>query len=565
MKFEPVTLIIRGANVYNSYFKRFSVADVAIVGDRFLAIDKTGSLNGLSEIDATGKFLIPGLIDIHMHIESSMITPAAFAKRVSKCGVTTIVAEPHEMANVFGVKGVNDMISAAEGCPIDIFYGIPSSVPATSSHLEGTGGAINLDDMKTLLENPLVICVGEVMNFRQVIVENDLEITKFIEYLRKYNPQFPIEGHCPSLVGEELSRFLYLGINSDHTEHSLSEFAERFEMGMFVELQEKTISKEIIDYIISNNLFEHFCFVTDDVMADTLQSKGHLNAVILKAIELGMRAEDAIYNATYTPAMRMQLFDRGAVAPGKIADFVLLDDLNNFKVNSVYKNGKRIDDINTVLTRQFPDEYYTSVKLSALNEEDFKVFVGGEDRTVTVRVIKIQPNSTRTIEGQVEMGVVNGILQWEKSGVNLTAVFNRYGSGEVGFGFIDGVCHKSGAIASTYAHDCHNLVVSGRNIKDILIAANRVIEFQGGFVVANGGEVLAEIKLPVGGILSESSAEEVGSSLYRVRAAMEGIGYHHMNPFMSFGTLALGVSPSLKLTDKGLVDVLKAKIVPLIV
>ena len=334
METERADFLVRGAMVYNSYFKKFVPADVSVSGGKFLYIDsrRSGAVEADETVDAEGLYMVPGLIDIHMHIESSMLTPGAFCRRLAECGVTTIVSEPHEMANVNGMQGVLDMIRAGENSPVDIFYGIPSCVPSTSPELETTGGIITCEEMEGLKENPWVACVGEVMNYRTIIRENQLEITRFLKQLREKDRIFPIEGHCPALLDLDLAKFLYLGINGDHTEHSLEELEQRFANGMFMEIQEKMLRREVLDYIREHGLEEHFCFVTDDVMADTLCIQGHLDALVRRAMELGMPAEQAVYNASFTPARRMNLLDRGAIAPGKIADFLL--DRKSTRLNS---------------------------------------------------------------------------------------------------------------------------------------------------------------------------------------------------------------------------------------
>ncbi len=567
MQKEKVDLIIKNAKVYNSYLKKFLENDVSIKNGRFYYINKDISeLESDNIIDAKNKYIIPGLIDIHMHVESSMITPYAFAVRAAKCGVTTLVAEPHEIANVVGTKGILDMIKASENSPIDIFYGIPSCVPAARSDLETTGAKILAEDMMEIYKNPKVICVGEIMNYNAIIKEDDnSEISKFLKELKKIDKHFPIEGHCPQLVDLDLAKFLYLGINSDHTEHDMNGTIQRFENGMFMQLQDKMVTKEVIDYIIKNNLYEHFSFVTDDCVADTFLSKGHLNLIVNKAINLGMKIEDAIYCASFTPARRMNLTDRGAIAPGKLADFVILDELEDLKINTVYKEGKLVSDFEDK-GQIFDKDYYKTVNLEKINKDVFTLKVDTNKKSVRVRVIDITSETIRTKEKIIEMPVENKILKWENSGCMLTAVFDRYtGSKRVGFGFITGDCHKKGAIAATYAHDNHNLVVSGANVDDIVLAANRIIELQGGYLTSENNKITAELQLPIAGILSDKSLEYTGTTLKKVREEMQNLGYNHHNPIMSFGVLALSVSPALKITDMGLIDVAKAEIVSLII
>lgn len=566
-------LLIRNVRVMNSYFKTFPRANVLVRNGRIFHIDNTCALScdAQETVDGGGRFMAPGLIDIHMHIESSMMTPAAFCRRLVRCGVTTIVSEPHEMANVNGLQGILDMIRAGENCPIDVFYGIPSCVPSTSAHLETTGGAITCDDMRRLKGNPAVACVGEVMNYRQIIRENDLEITKFLDWLRPNDPLFPIEGHCPALLDLDLSKFLFLGINGDHTEHSMEELRQRFAGGMFIEIQEKMLNREVLDFIRAHHLYEHFCFVTDDVMADTFCAQGQLDALVRQAVALGFEPAQAIYNASYTPARRMNFLDRGALDPGKAADFVLLDRLDDFSVYATYKNGRCIYQNDMPAQHEdlgigFAGNYYHSIRMAPQTEADFVLKAPMESGSARVRVMELSNGSTRTAERIVEMPVRNGEIQWQGSGCLLAAVFERYGKGGgVGFGLLTGAYHKRGAVATSYAHDCHNVLVAGASPADMAAAVNRLVQLQGGMVVAENGRVQAELQLNIGGILSGSPAEEIGEGLACVRAAMEALGYRHYNPIMSFCTVTLPVSPALKLTDKGLIDVKSARVVPLIV
>lgn len=568
-----VDLLIKNVKVYNSYLKKFREADIAVLKGKFLHIDTKKCENFEAEkiVDGNGKYMIPGLIDIHMHIESSMMTPAPFCYHLAKNGVTTIVAEPHEIANVFGKRGIDAMIKAADNIDTSVFYGVPSSVPSTSELLETSGAVIDCEGMKKIAENPNVICVGEVMNYRKVIVDDTLEICKFIEYVKKEKPQYAIEGHCPKLLDLELSKFLYLGINGDHTEHTMEEFIQRFENGMFVEIQAKSIEKELIDYIKENNLYEHFSFVTDDVMADTFLEEGHLNAVMKKAIETGLKIEDGIYAATFTPARRMNLHDRGAIAPGKKADFILVDDLKNFHITNTFIDGKEIYNCENEkeyipTSYKFPEDFYSSVKVRKISKKDLEIPVSENADEVMCRVIELKDGSTRTTELRKPVKVKNGYLDWENSEYCLIAVFERHGKNQnVGFGLVTGDCIKKGAVASTYAHDHHNLIVMGKTSTDILKAVNRIIDIQGGICAVENGKIISEVPLPVAGILSEKSVQELGIEVKALRKAMTDLGYKHYNPIMSLCTLSLPVSPALKITDMGLIDVNESKVVDLII
>lgn len=567
-----IDLLIKNVEVFNSYFKKFIKAHVAILDGKFLYIGNKdiNTLNPTKVIDGKGKYLVPGLIDIHMHIESSMATPIPFSKELIKNGVTTIVSEPHEIANVFGIAGVKEMINAAKECVIDIFYGVPSSVPSTSLKIETVGEEIGLEELKELMKEEKIICLGEVMNYMDVINNPDSKSNQFIQYVKNNYPNHAIEGHCPKLIGLDLAKFIFCGVDSDHTEHDITEIKERILNGMFIEIQEKTMTREIINFLVENELYEHFSFVTDDVMADFLVDDGHLNKLVKKAISFGMSPENAIYVTTFTPARRMKLHDRGSISPGKRADFILLDDLKNFTISHTFKDGKEVynKDGKYVLKENeytFPDEFYKSVHLSAIQREALQIKVKGEKRKVKCRIIEVKDKSTFTKEIFDNLNVVDGLVDWENSPYCLIAVFERHGkNNNVALGLVTGDVIKQGSVATTYAHDHHNLLVIGKNIEDMLKAANSVIESQGGYCVVENGKVIARIELPVAGILSERSMKEIGQNVYEVRKAMAKLGYNHYNPIMSLSTICLPVSPELKITDKGLIRVTTGEILDVI-
>lgn len=567
-----VDLLLKNARVYNSYYKKFREAHVAILDGRVFYVDTKKELEYEAKqvVECHEQYLIPGMIDIHMHIESTMTTPGPFCEQLAQNGVTTIISEPHEIANVKGIAGVEAMIEAGKDCDIDIFYGIPSSVPSTDATLETTGATIGYDEMVKLSEQDDVICVGEVMNYSQIIQDDTLEICKFLEYLRKHKPRYVIEGHCPRLVDLDLAKFLYLGINGDHTEHTIEEVAQRFEQGMFVEIQYKMLDKELIEYIKEHNLYEHFALVTDDVMADDFVYRGHLNVLVQRAIEQGLRPEDAIYAATFTPARRMNLTDRGSIAPGKLADFALVADLENFKIAATYKDGKCIFDGEKVpakkVTYRFPEDFYKSVTVETLTLQHFEVHVETEAECVTCRVIEVNDGGTTTKEVLRQIKVKDGRLLWEESDCLLATVFERYGkNGGIGVGLVTGDCLKRGAVATTYAHDHHNLLVIGKHPIDMYLAGQRVIELQGGIVVVEDGRLQGEAQLNIGGILSEEPVELLAKKIKTLKEALVRQGYKHYNPIMSLCTISLPVSPELKLSDRGIISVKEGKCVPLVV
>lgn len=564
-----VQLIIKNLKVYNSYFKKFIQGDVVINDGKFLHIGNNyeDRLTSKNIIDGNNKYMIPGLIDIHMHIESSMTIPSEFSKAAIKQGVTTVVADPHEIANVFGIEGIDEFIKSKE--MLDIFYGIPSSVPSTGNHLETTGGEITVNEVKKLLSYENILCLGEVMNFKDLIEDENSLINNIINVSK--DKKIPLEGHCPKIDGVDLSFYIYRGVDGDHTQQSVASLEEKIRNGMFIEMQHKSMTKENIKFLVENNLYEHFALATDDVMADKL-TKGHLNELVKEAVNLGMSIENAIYVATYTPARRMRLFDRGTIAPGKIADFILLDDIRKFDIYEVYKNGEVVFNKHNGLKEEyfmkkssFDKKFYNSIKLNKITKENLLVKVPEKyNNKVTCRTMNIMKNTTFTEEGEVSLDVENNFLKWENNNCALIAVFERYGkNNNVSFGLVQGEIIKEGAVATTWAHDNHNVMVMGRNVEDMVLAVNNLIDFNGGYIVVKDNDILAKLELPIGGIVSDEPIEVVGEKLGKVRSAMKELGYNHMNEIMSFSTLSLPVSPAIKITDKGLIDVKKCKVVSL--
>lgn len=560
------TLVLNGT-VFNSYFKQFRKENIAIKDGKFFYIGKKGQefFQAREIVDAAEKYIVPGLIDIHLHIESTMVTPATFSYGLIKNGVTTIIPEPHEMANVFGISGVKEMIKASKNEVVDMFYGIPSSVPATS--METTGGSIDIEDMEELLQTETIKCLGEIMNYYDVLTKPDCKTNQILDFVRENYPELIIEGHVPKLLDVELQGLAFAGVGSDHTHQTVEGMKERIGIGMFLEIQEKSMTPEVIEYLIENPVKEHFCFVTDDVMADSLQKRGHLNVLLKKAISMGMSIEDAIYACTYTPAQRMRMYDRGVIAPSKIADFVVVSNIADFSIDAVYKDGEKMFDeklpyVQSARSKQFPASFYESVKLSPLHEEDFEVRIDTDKNSVTVRTIHVQNGSTFTEERQDTLAVKAGKLQWMDSSYCLVKTFERYGKNQnKAHGLIGGDILKRGAVATTYSHDNHNLLVVGKNKEDMQLAANEVIKNQGGICCVHNGEILSMVPLPVGGILSEEPLAVIASQVEKLTDALKSLGYEHYNVIMSLSTLSLPVSPALKITDYGLIAVNEGKVV----
>ncbi|MBT2658525.1 amidohydrolase family protein [Bacillus sp. ISL-18] len=563
-----VDLAIINAQVYNTFTKRFEKKNVCIIKDKFYYItaEEMDQFQVSEVVDAKNRYLVPGLIDIHMHIESSMTSPSIFSEAVLTHGVTTVVADAHEIANVFGMEGLEVFFS--QPSVIDTFFAIPSSVPSTTPELETTGGFIGVEEVKQLLKHPKVIALGEAMNFNGIVNEPDSLIRQILREVQSDRPFMPLEGHIPRVLGLELAKFLYAGLTADHTHQSPESIYEKITNGMFLEFQKKSITPENIRVIVENQFYEYIALITDDVMADDLL-EGHLDANVRLALSCGMPVEQAIYCATYTPARRMGFQDRGAIVPGFKADFLLIDHIESFTIEAVYKDGKLVHKRGTDIQYPtnkpaFPEHFYQSVHCRELTLEDLRFKVKASEKAIA-NVIQISETGTFTEHVKREVNVVDGFLDWENSGLALIVVMERYGkTGNIGYGFVDKALYEKGAVATTWAHDHHNLMVMGTSSVDILAAQKQLLDMQGGYVVSQAGMVRAVCPLPVGGIISDAPIQELGSQLKEVRQAMIKLGYRNSNEIMSFSTLSLPVSPIIKITDKGMMNVRSQMMIPLV-
>lgn len=558
-----VDVLLKDAQVYSSVYKQFFKNSIAIKGDKILYVgnDALDQLHCQTVLECHDQWIIPGLIDIHLHIESSMVTPLPFSQALLAHGVTSCVAEAHEIANVFGKEGVEHFMQTARESQADIFFAAPSSVPSTA--LEHTGASIDADECVELIKSQKLPCLGEVMDCRSLLHDPDGTIGHLVQSVQQQVQGAIIEGHCPRFMGLELAEILYHGVDSDHTLQNRDTIRARVENGMFVEIQEKSITKENIAYLNEVDFDEHFCLVTDDVMADDFKH-GHLMKLVRKAVKTGMPVEKAIYAATKSPANRMKMTDRGFIAPGRIADLVLLSDLQNLTISRVYKSGQWVQSMPDVAqSAGFPAHYYQSVHLKPRTIADFEVEVSPDATAARCVVMSVDDASTFTKQESCVVAVKDGKLDIENTdGVALVKVFERHH--ETGFhatGLAGGCCLNQGAVATTYAHDHHNLMVVGKSKSDMMLAANTVIQNQGGICVVKDGKVLGDLPLPVAGIVSERAVDAVGADLACVTDGLRALGWKNLNPIMSLCTMSLPVSPAVKITDMGLVDVREGKLI----
>lgn len=553
-----VDTLITNVQVFNSFLKKFEWKDVAILNEKFFSIGMSHlkDIQPIVTIDAKGDYMIPGLIDIHMHIESSMIPPSIFSKAGLSHGVTTVVADAHEIVNVFGVKGMKAFMD--EETEMDIFYAIPSSVPSTTPEVETTGGFIGVEEVERLLSHPKVIALGEAMNFDGIVNDPNSLIRQILHTVQEKRPFMPIEGHVPLVSGLDLAKFMYQGITADHTQQTPESIYEKVSSGMFIELQKKSITSETMQTIVKNHFYEYCAIVTDDIMADDLL-EGHLNANVRSAIEAGIPVEQAIYMSTYTPARRMGFQDRGAIVSGFKADFILLEDPAKMDISAVYKAGKSVhkkgDEIGYPETKPvFPAAFYSSVQCEKAEKSDFQI--RAEGKTALCNVMRIAEVGTFTERVQREIPIKNGYLDWESSGLALIVVMERYGkTGNKAYGLIENALTEKGAIGTTWAHDHHNLMVMGTSIEDLVAAQNELVEIQGGYLTVRNKQVVSCCPLLIGGVISDAPIQIIGQQLSEVRQGMIDLGYCNSNEIMSFSTLSLPVSPAIKITDKGMFDV----------
>lgn len=574
-----VDTIFKHARFYNTFIRKWETQDIAVLKGIicYIGDSNEAGLTADAYIDCTSHTIIPGFIDIHLHIESSLCTPLEFSKAVLPLGVTTVVSEPHEIANVFGADGVLAMVESSKGAPIDIFYGIPSSVPSTSSELETTGGIIERQELTNLVEAcPDMICLGEVMNYGSLIKDFQQLVSRekqnrsleLIDEMKRRHPLAAIEGHCPSVRDLELAKLLYLGIDSDHCLQDLEGMKQRFARGMFVELQEKSVTEELITYLEEHPVEGLYAFVTDDVPPDVLHRKGHLDHVIRKAMRRGLSLEKAIIASSSAPARRMGLRDRGVIAPGKLADLILLEgDGQTLRVHSVFKRGLPSKTcITDAPEYTFPKDYHNSIRLhNAVNTAKlFSVPAKTSKNEVPCRIMQKTSENTYTKEIIRSVPVTADQLDWQSTGLNLVSVASRYDTLDYAHGLLEGDQLSSGALCSSYAHDHHNLLTIGDNEEDMIIAFNRVVELQGGICVVSNTRIIAEVPLPIGGILSDLPLEELTGLVESVQEALHNLGIRHHNPIMSLCTITLPVSPELKITDKGLVRTEDAALIDLI-
>ncbi|MFD4708299.1 adenine deaminase C-terminal domain-containing protein [Streptomyces sp. NPDC058430] len=557
---EQHDLRIFGGSVVSTFTGEEFPADVLVRGSEISAVLPPGTpAEAREEIDATGMRIVPGFVDAHMHIESAFLTPQQFAAVTLARGTTTVLADPHEIVNVAGRDAMRWMIDAGDRTPQTQLWGVPSCVPALEG-LEHAGAALSADDIAEMLRWPGVVALGEVMDYRAVVA-GDPRMAAVTAAARDRGTI--LDGHCPNLSGAELSAYLATGVDSDHTKNRTEVVLEKARLGMTMMLQEKCLDEDVAKALLALPQLPPLCLVTDDLAADHIVTEGHLDHIARVAVAAGFPPHVVLRALTWTPAQRLRLYDRGVVSPGKRADLVLLrGELAAFDPAVVLAGGQVVGRDGTAVYEARSGETGAlegRVDVEAQDEDGFRWRVDLPDGTHRFRAMRVNPRDTYTEAAEIELPVSGGEVAWEARTV-LVRVRNRHGGDGVVFAPLLGRDLAEGAVATTYAHDSHNLVTIGTSRAAMAAASATVVADGGGVAVVRGaaGEsVAARMPLPVGGVLSARPAARVAEEAGAVRAALEAWGWEHLNPFMSVSTLTLAVSPALKITDRSLVDVVR--------
>jgi adenine deaminase len=536
---EPADVIVRGGRVLSVFTREWLEVDVA-VADGWIA--GLGDYEGQDIVDASGRYVVPGFIDAHMHLESTKLLPDEFARLVLPLGTTAVVLDPHELANVLGTDGVHWLLDACEGLPLDFYFMASSSIPA--SDFESPRRPLLSGDLESLLRRRRVLGLAEMMNFPGVINADESELAKL-----ELASGVHVDGHAPGVLGKALNAYAAAGIRSDHEALTADEGRERLRNGMWLLIREASMARNLQALLPLVKEFgtNRIAFCTDDRDPEDIAENGHINGMVREAVASGIDPEDAIVLATLNPATWHRLWHLGAIAPGYQADLLLLPDLRSFEPELTLKLGRPVE---AIPEPDVPEWVKHSVRNRPVSADDFHIPASGGK----VRVIGLVPDQ-----------VVTELLEQEPDGelAKIAVVERHLGTGRIGRGYVAGSGLKRGALASTVAHDAHNIIVVGVDEDDMSQAVTHLGELGGGIVVVDGGEVKAELPLPVAGLLADAPLTEVIAKSLACNDAARELGWSGATPFLTLSFLGLSVIPSLKITDRGLVDVDRFELVPL--
>lgn len=546
---EIADVVIKNANLVNVFNDEIKITDIAVYEGRIAGIGQ--GYKGKKEIDVNGSYVTPAFIDGHIHIESSMCLPKEFAKAVVPEGTVTVMADPHEISNVFGLHGISFMREACRDLPLQVYLMLPSCVPATDS--ETAGFELASYDLSLLIDDPAILGVAEMMNFPGVLNCDKEVMSKLKLGLSKHKK---IDGHAPGLSGKNLCGYVAAGVMSDHECTTPEEALEKLGLGMYIMIREGSAAKDLQPLIpvLKGKNTRRCIFVTDDRHPTDL--KGHINDMVRQTVEAGVDPITAIKVASINTAEYFGLTDLGAIAPGYRANMLVFDNLKDFKPTLVFKSGEivaRDGKLVVDLDNKEVPRLRGSVNVKWIEPEDFKI----PAKSDTVRAMEIVPGTLLTKGITAKIKVKDGFAESDtENDILKIMVFERHkATGNIGKGFVKGFGLKSGAIASTVAHDSHNMIIVGTNDEDMELAAIELVKSQGGKVVVNNGKVVSKLALPIAGLMSDQPFETVLQECHELKNGVKEIGCKLEDPFMTMAFLSLSVIPDLKITDKGVFDV----------
>ena len=549
---KAADLVLKNATFVNVFSGELETADIAVAEGIIAGI---GSYQGIQEVDMTGRIICPGFIDAHIHLESSLVSPAEFVRAVVPHGTTTVITDPHEIANVMGTDGIDYMIAATEGLPVDALFMIPSCVPA--SPMDESGADLDYRDIDSFFQRPRVLGLAEMMNFPGVISGDSGTLAKIAASQSHHKK---IDGHAPCLTGKDLNAYVAAGVYSDHECATVEDALNKLRLGQFIMVRDGTAARNLealIPLIQSPKYFDRCMFCTDDKHPSDLLEKGHMDYICREAVRLGADPIQVVQVATLHAARYFLLNNRGAIAPGFLADLAVVEDLTGFHVTDVYKQGKLVYSDGQV--RPFPKPEIPP-HLDALAHDTFHL--------PTLTASHFSQDSRKAVIGMVDGQIITTDAGYaesvdiEKDILKMAVVERHKNTGHIGIGYLKGYGLKSGAIATSVSHDSHNIICVGCTDGDMAFAVNRIAKNKGGIVVVENGAVLAELPLEIAGLMSELSLTEINRLLENAKSAAHRLGVGTgIDPFMTLSFMALPVIPTLRLTTRGVIDVNKQQYV----
>ncbi len=541
-------LLIAGGSVLNVFTDSLDKADIAIKDGRIVSVGACTGIFARETVDASGKVIVPSFIDGHVHLESSLISPSQYARVVLPHGTCAVVADPHEIANVLGMRGIEYMLNSTEGLALDVYFTAPSCVPATP--IDESGAEISAKDIRELLSHPRVVGLAEMMNYPGVLASDGEVMDKLSAALESGSV---IDGHAPSLSGQSLDAYIFAGVRSDHECTSSSEAIEKLSRGQWIMIREGTACKNLLSLLpLFKAPYSARCMlVTDDKHPLELKTEGHIDHAVRLAIRNGADPVSAYKMASFNPAVYFGFRNNGAIAPGYNADLILLDDLDSVSINCVFRRGVRVSELTKSIGASACGDITETVKLGHIDEGSFEIKKPRE------KIIELTEGEILTRDG----GYAEGMSP--ENGICKISVIERHGkSGNIGTAYLSGYGILHGAVATSIAHDSHNIIVAGASEADMALAVRRIAEMGGGMAVADGGKITAELALPIAGLMCDSSAESVGEALAALKAAAYSLGISRgIDPFMTLSFASLPVIPELRITTHGVFDVRVFKLI----